>query len=111
MWMTMRSALISWRVLCCRSMTTEVLPRLTLFSKSGECSLCDQMKEELEPYLHKVQYQEVDINLEENEFWKNRYRYEIPVVHMNGKFLMKHRFDPVAMREALMRYACKTDKD
>jgi hypothetical protein len=33
----------------------------------------------------------VDIELPSNEQWWEMYKYEIPVFHLNGKFLMKHR--------------------
>lgn len=37
--------------------------------------------------------QEVDITLPENSAWYDKYKYDIPVFHLNGKFLMKHRVD------------------
>ncbi|XP_051629521.1 glutaredoxin-like protein C5orf63 homolog isoform X3 [Manacus candei] len=37
--------------------------------------------------------QEVDITLPENSAWNDKYKYDIPVFHLNGKFLMKHRVD------------------
>lgn len=51
--------------------------------------------------LFKVEYKEVDTDLEENTFWKQRYKYEIPVVHFNGKLLMKHRFNEQTLLDAL----------
>lgn len=35
----------------------------------------------------------MDITLPENSAWYNKYKYDIPVFHLNGKFLMKHRVD------------------
>jgi hypothetical protein len=46
-------------------------------------------------------WQEVDIRLPENAQWFGRYRYEIPVFHLNGKFLMKHRVDLKLLEEKL----------
>ena len=32
----------------------------------------------------------MDITLEEDKEWYRRYRYDIPVFHLNGDYLMKH---------------------
>lgn len=34
---------------------------------------------------------EVDITHPSNKEWFNKYRYDIPVLHLNGKYLSKHR--------------------
>ncbi|KAM6986789.1 glutaredoxin-like protein C5orf63 homolog [Aplochiton taeniatus] len=68
------------------------LPTLTLFTKDP-CPLCDDAKEVLEPYKHRYVFQQVDITLPENKVWYDKYKYEIPVFHINGQFLMKHRVD------------------
>ncbi|XP_066037962.1 glutaredoxin-like protein C5orf63 homolog [Chamaea fasciata] len=65
-------------------------PVLTLFTKKP-CPLCDEAKEVLEPYKRRFILQEVDITLPENSAWFDKYKYDIPVFHLNGKFLMKHR--------------------
>ena len=36
-------------------------------------------------------YEEVDISLPENKVWFDKYKFDIPVVHLNGRMLMKHR--------------------
>ncbi|XP_072373534.1 glutaredoxin-like protein C5orf63 homolog isoform X2 [Scyliorhinus torazame] len=78
------------------------LPVLTLFTKDS-CTLCEEAKEELEPYRHRVRnqiqnstsirfmLQEVDITVPENSVWYERYKYDIPVFHLNGQFLMMHK--------------------
>ncbi|XP_010156486.1 PREDICTED: glutaredoxin-like protein C5orf63 homolog [Eurypyga helias] len=67
-------------------------PVLTLFTKKP-CPLCDEAKELLEPYKRRFILQEVDITLPENTAWYDKYKYDIPVFHLNGKFLMKHQVD------------------
>ncbi|XP_078391116.1 glutaredoxin-like protein C5orf63 homolog [Cetorhinus maximus] len=66
------------------------LPVLTLFTKDA-CTLCDEAKEALEPYRHRFVLQEVDITVPENSVWFERYKYDIPVFHLNGQFLMMHK--------------------
>ncbi|XP_006002785.1 glutaredoxin-like protein C5orf63 homolog [Latimeria chalumnae] len=66
------------------------LPVMMLFTKYP-CPLCDEAKEALEPYKHRFILQEIDIALPENSMWNERYKYDIPVFHTDGQFLMKHR--------------------
>nr|XP_056704302.1 glutaredoxin-like protein C5orf63 homolog [Euleptes europaea] len=75
------------RLLC---EATSNLPVLTLFTKKP-CPLCDEAKAMLEPYKHKFIFQEVDITLPDHRAWYERYKNDIPVFHLNGQFLMKHR--------------------
>lgn len=42
------------------------------------------------PFRHRFILEEVDITKPGNEHWFGRYRYEIPVFHFEGKFLMKN---------------------
>lgn len=74
--------------------TPQNLPVLTLYTKYP-CPLCDEAKEILMKSClwNRFIWNEVDIRLPENKKWFGLYRYEIPVFHLNGKFLMKHRVD------------------
>ncbi|XP_063817470.1 glutaredoxin-like protein C5orf63 homolog [Pseudophryne corroboree] len=65
-------------------------PVLTLFTKNP-CPLCDEAKEVLAPYMDRFVLEQVDITLPENAAWYNRYKYDIPVFHLDGQFLMMHR--------------------
>ena len=38
-------------------------------------------------------FEEIDITRLENIHWFKRYRYDIPVFHLDGNFLMKHKAD------------------
>ncbi|XP_073685428.1 glutaredoxin-like protein C5orf63 homolog [Garra rufa] len=76
------------------------LPLLTLFTKDP-CPLCDEAKAALEPYKHRFDLQEVDISRPENRVWFDRYRYHIPVFHLNGQFLMMHRVDTALLETRL----------
>jgi hypothetical protein len=63
---------------------------LTLFTKK-DCSLCDEVKHQLLPFLRRVNYLEIDIKDVKNEKWFSKYRYEIPVLHLNNKLLFKNK--------------------
>nr|XP_029136989.1 glutaredoxin-like protein C5orf63 homolog [Labrus bergylta] len=83
-----------------RLFSSHSLPTLTLFTKDP-CPLCDDAKEELEPLKHRFVLQQVDITLPENSVWWDRYRYDIPVFHLNGRFVMKHRVDAILLEKLL----------
>ncbi|XP_064799502.1 glutaredoxin-like protein C5orf63 homolog [Oncorhynchus masou masou] len=76
------------------------LPTLTLFTKDP-CPLCDEAKEVLEPYKHRYIFLQVDITLPENKIWWDRYKYDIPVFHLNGQFLMMHRVSTSLLEKRL----------
>ncbi|XP_059772978.1 glutaredoxin-like protein C5orf63 homolog isoform X1 [Balaenoptera ricei] len=77
-------------------------PVLTLFTKDP-CPLCDEAKEVLEPYKNRFILQEVDITLPENSAWYDRYKFDIPVFHLNGQFLMMHRVDVSKLEKQLQK--------
>jgi len=65
---------------------------VTLFTKEG-CTLCDKVKDVLvevkEDEPHSLYA--IDITDDEHVEWFNRYKYDIPVLHINGEYWIKHR--------------------
>ncbi|NXS44868.1 YD286 protein, partial [Balaeniceps rex] len=53
--------------------------------------------------------QEVDITLPENSAWYDKYKYDIPVFHLNGKFLMKHQVDIQKFEDQLVKLELQND--
>lgn len=45
--------------------------------------------------------EQVDITLPENSIWYDRYKYDIPVFHLNGQFLMMHRVNLKKLEKSL----------
>lgn len=76
------------------------LPKLTLYTRDP-CPLCDDLKQELEPYKHRFEFETVDISKKENVRWLRLYRYEIPVLFLNGEYLCKHRLNEGLLRMKL----------
>lgn len=97
-------------------------------SLQDPCPLCIEAKEALEPFRHRVRQhiclpvtlivsisltyslyfvslqfvlQQVDISLPENRVWLDRYKWDIPVFHLNGQFVMKHRVDVMLLLKLL----------
>jgi len=81
--------------------SVEGRPKLTLYSKSSGCSLCDDAKEVLVQFKDRVEFVEVDIGLAENKDWFKKYCFDIPVIHLNDAFLMKHKVDVTVLENAL----------
>lgn len=65
---------------------------IKLFTKEG-CTLCDKVKDVLfqvrEEHPHTLL--QVDITDENHQEWYSKYKYDIPVLHLNDKFWIKHR--------------------
>ena len=80
------------------SSSSSPLPRLTLFTHDN-CSLCDEALEQISHLKGRFAFESVDILHPDHKKWKKLYRYDIPVFHFDGEFLMKHRAD-VALLES-----------
>ncbi|XP_027725001.1 glutaredoxin-like protein C5orf63 homolog isoform X2 [Vombatus ursinus] len=80
----------------------KTLPVLTLFTKDP-CPLCDEAKEVLKPLKNRFILQEVDITLPENSAWYDRYKFDIPVFHLNGQFLMMHKVNLSKLEKQLKK--------
>lgn len=67
-------------------------PVVTLFTKEG-CTLCDKVKDVLselrDEHPHSLQQQ--DITDADAKDWFRRYKYDIPVLHLDGEYWVKHR--------------------
>ena len=50
-------------------------------------------------------YQEEYIDAPSNKKFYDKYKYDIPVVHINGTYLMKHRVNEWLLRRALDRFS------
>lgn len=60
-------------------------------------------------FLSQFILQEVDITLPENSVWYDEYKYDIPVFHLNGKFLMKHQVDIQKFEDQLLKLELQND--
>ena len=81
---------------------------VTVYSKA-ECSLCDVATDVIQgvlatlppPAAH-VRLEHVDIEDPAQDTWRRAYRYDIPVIHLDGKPIMKHRVDAERLRALLL---------
>jgi len=82
------------------------LPVLTLYTKDP-CPLCDIAKEKISGYSERYQFETVDITASVNLEWWKLYKYDIPVFHFEGEFLMKHQACTEKLEAALQQYEQK----
>ncbi|CAK9799598.1 Acetyl-CoA acetyltransferase, mitochondrial [Anthophora plagiata] len=76
-------------------------PLITLYTKHP-CPLCDILKNELRlRFSGRYQLREIDITAAENEEYLKLYKYEIPVLFLEGQFLCKHRLDSELLERKL----------
>ncbi|KAK0566129.1 hypothetical protein OC844_000873 [Tilletia horrida] len=71
------------------------LPVVTIFT-GPQCSLCEELKHELKPIQkeHPFQLTTYDIHdraLPDQPKWHRLYRFDIPVLHIAGKEVLRHR--------------------
>lgn len=104
-----------YTIYCCRSdwdiasqsNVIEQKPKLTMYTKQ-QCQLCDELVQELSPFMNRLQFEKVDITKPENREYFKRYRYDIPVLHINGEFLCMHRLDAKLLDSKLNELANKS---
>jgi glutaredoxin len=68
------------------------VPRVTLFTKEG-CTLCDKVKDVLKDLREEIPHSldQVDITDDDHKEWFDKYKYDIPILHVNGQYWLKHR--------------------
>uniref|UniRef100_A0A915ITJ2 dihydrofolate reductase n=1 Tax=Romanomermis culicivorax TaxID=13658 RepID=A0A915ITJ2_ROMCU len=81
----------------------KVKPALTLFT-SPTCSLCRHFKRQLEPFKDQISLKEIDISLLENQKFFDLYKYDVPVLRIGDKVLLKKNFDEDKFFDSLKEY-------
>lgn len=82
--------------------------RVTLFTKEG-CTLCDKVKDILKECRDEVPHSldQVDITDESHAEWHSKYKYDIPVLHVNSQYWLKHRTTLEEAKAGLLEAAQK----
>ena len=77
--------------------------RITFFTKP-DCSLCNSALYVIERVRAKLLFdlESVDITTPGNERWLERYKNDIPVVHLNGEEIFRHHVDERKLRALLL---------
>jgi glutaredoxin len=69
---------------------TRPATRVVIYSRPG-CHLCEEAKEVIEAFVCREEYTLEEINIESDPELLRRYRYDIPVITINGKEAFRHR--------------------
>ncbi|KAG0140968.1 hypothetical protein CROQUDRAFT_52452 [Cronartium quercuum f. sp. fusiforme G11] len=90
--------------------TSKLRPRLTIFT-APHCTLCEQFRTELLKLKHSAVYPYRDFDLayynirdsslEDHKLYRRAYQYDIPVLHLDGKELMRHRLNVPLLTQRL----------
>jgi glutaredoxin len=76
--------------------------QVVIYSRPG-CHLCDEAKAAILTAGCSDQFVLEQINIESDEELLRKYKYDIPVVAINGVETFIHRVDPHEFRSALIR--------
>jgi glutaredoxin-like protein DUF836 len=77
--------------------------QVVLYTKPG-CHLCEVMKDEMAKAGGAGLYELQEINIESDADLLARFRYDIPVLMINGVEAFRHRLTAEAFRDYLRRY-------
>ena len=64
-----------------------------VYSRPG-CHLCDEAKEAIENSNCSDRYTLEEVNIESDNELLRQYKYDIPVITINGEEAFRHRVDP-----------------
>ena len=78
--------------------------QVIIYSKPG-CHLCDEAKQAILAAGCNDQITLTEINIESNPNLMSKYRYDIPVITINGVETFIHRVDPLKFRAKILSTA------
>ena len=75
--------------------------QVIVYSRPG-CHLCDEAKEVINNAGCKGSFELTEINIETSEELLNLYRFDIPVISINGVEAFRHRVDTQEFRQLIL---------
>ena len=76
--------------------------RVTIYSRPG-CHLCDEAKAAIQSAGCSDLFTLEEVNIESDEKLLNKYKYDIPVIAIDGVEAFIHRVDPKEFRQRITR--------
>jgi glutaredoxin len=76
--------------------------RVIIYSRP-ECHLCDEAKAAIENSNCSEHYTLEEVNIESDEGLLKKYKYDIPVVLIDGEEAFRHRVDPDEFKIRVIR--------
>ena len=78
----------------------------TLYTKS-DCPLCDKAKAELDTFRRSCEFQLELIDITTAPAVFEKYKHDIPVLHINGREAARHVLDQKKLKILAARFAAK----
>lgn len=78
-------------------------PHVTLYTRPG-CHLCDDARREMQAAGMAGEYTYEEVNIEQDEGLYDLYKFEIPVITINGHKAFKYRLTAEEFRRRLLRH-------
>jgi glutaredoxin len=75
---------------------------VTLYTRPG-CHLCEEARAAMRASGCDGEFSLEEVNIDEDPALRDLYKYDIPVVYINGVKAFKHRVDPREFRRKLRR--------
>ena len=76
--------------------------RVIVYSRPG-CHLCDEAKAAIQNSNCSDRYTLEEVNIESDEELLKKYKYDIPVILIDGEEAFRHRVDPVEFKIRVIR--------
>lgn len=80
-------------------MSNDIL--VEIYSKD-KCQLCDEAKEVIKAVNKEIPFIIKEIDITKDDILFEKYKYDIPVIHINGVIAFKHRLTAFDFRKKLM---------
>lgn len=74
--------------------------KIEIYSKE-DCSLCEKAKEKILLYKDSLPIQVDEIDITKDEKLYEKFKYEIPVIFINGKKIFKYKVDTERLNRIL----------
>jgi glutaredoxin len=78
------------------------MTKVVIYSKP-ECHLCDEAKAAIQAAGCEGEYTLEEVNIESDPELRRRYRYDIPVITLDGVEAFRHRVGSEQFRDALRK--------
>ena len=82
--------------------STEAKAQVIIYSRPG-CHLCDEARQNIKAAGGHDEYTLDEINIESDPDLLRRYKFDIPVITINGVEVFKHRLSAADFRRAIAR--------
>jgi len=73
-----------------------------VYSRPG-CHLCDEAKAAIQKSNLSDHYTLEEVNIESDNELLRKYKYDIPVITIDGEEVFRHRVDPTEFRKRVIR--------